>query len=154
MKHRERSQTRLRAWLAAAIWTVAGVGFVVTFFAWGGPERYAADSVRILAGAIAIAFGYGAYLLAMWATRARRGEVGADERDAEVVARASRATLIIVLMGVFALSVGLWDSHRAEGAVPVGWLWFLAYGVVIASFVVHSLATLVVDTQLGGRFSG
>jgi uncharacterized membrane protein len=104
-----------------------------------------------VAGAVAIAAGYAAYMLAMWATRARGGEVVSDERDAVVVARASRATLIVVLMAVFALSVGLWEAHRGDGAVPVGWLWFLAYGTVIATFVVHSIATLVVDGRYGGH---
>lgn len=145
------SQTRLRAWWAVGIWMVVGVGFAVAFFAEGGPGEYAGDRVRIVAGAVAIGVGYGAFLLAMWATRARRGEVVSDERDAEVVARASRATLIVVLIGVYALSVGLWETHRADGAVPVGWMWFLAYGTVIATFVVHSIATLVVDGRYGGH---
>jgi uncharacterized membrane protein len=87
----------------------------------------------------------------MWATRARGGAVTVDERDAQVVARASRGTLIVVLMGVFALAVGLWEAYREPGAVPVGWMWFLAYGVVIATFVVHSVATLVVDGRYGGH---
>ncbi len=149
MKDHGMSQTRLRAWCAAIIWTVAGAGFGLAFFARGGPEGYAGDSARILAGAVAIAAGYGGNLLATWLTRGRRGEVVADERDAEVVAQASRGTLVVVLMAVFALSVGLWEGYRTEGAVPVGWLWFLAYGTVITTFVVHSLATLVVDARHG-----
>lgn len=145
------SQTRLRAWWAAGIWGVAGLVFGIGFFIRGGPAAYADDRVRIVVGAAAIAGAYGAYLLALWATRARGEAVAADERDVQVVARASRATLIIVLAGVFALSVGLWEAYRSEGAVPVGWLWFLAYGTVIATFVVHSLATLIVDARTGGH---
>lgn len=145
------SQTRVRAWLAAAIWMIAGAGFTTTFFAWGGPAQYADDRARIVAGAVAIAFGYGAYFLAMWLTRGRRGQVLVDERDAQVAGVATRATLIIVLVGVFALSVGLWEGYREAGAVPVGWLWFLAYGVVIAASVVNAVATLVVDARLGGH---
>lgn len=150
MSFRAMSQTRVRAWLAILAWSVAGAAFAAAFFGWGGPERYAADPTRIAAGAAAIALGYVAYLTAMWATRSRRDEVATDERDAQVVARASRATLVVVLMGVFALSVGLWEAYRAEGAVPVGWLWFLAYGVVIATFLVHGVATLLVDARFGG----
>ena len=145
------SQTQLRAWLAAVIWALAGAGFAVAFFARGGPTEYGADRARIVTGAVAIAAGYVAHLVAMWATRTRGGEVAADERDAQVVARASRATLVVVLMAVFALSVGLWEAYRVEGAVPVGWLWFLAYGTVIATFLVHSVATLVVDARYGGH---
>lgn len=145
------SQTRQRAWWAVVIWSVAGVGFTVAFFAWGGPAEYASDRVRIVAGAVAIALGYGGYLLAMWLTRTRGDEVVADERDAAVLARASRATLVVVLSAVFMLSVGLWEGYRSEGAVPVGWLWFMAYGAVIVTFVVHSVATLLADARSGGH---
>jgi uncharacterized membrane protein len=151
---RRMSQTRVRAWLAVVIWALAGAGFTIAFFAWGGPSEYADDRARIVAGAVAIAFGYAGYLTAMWATRARGGAVLTDERDAQVVAQASRATLIVVLVAVFALSVGLWEGYREAGSVPVGWLWFLAYGVVIMTFVVHGVATLVVDGRLGGNGRG
>lgn len=145
------SQTRLRSWWALGIWAAAGVGFALVFFAWGGPAAFGDDRVRVLAGAIPIAFGYGGYLLAMVVTRARGGEVATDERDAQVVARASRGTLVVVLMAVFGLSVGLWEAYREAGAVPVGWMWFLAYGTVIMTFVVHSVATLLVDARYGGH---
>lgn len=148
------SQTRVRAWLAVAIWALAGAGFTIAFFAGGGPSEYADDRARIVAGVVAIAFGYAGYLIAILATRARGGKVATDERDAQVVAQASRATLIVVLVVVFALSVGLWEGYREAGSVPVGWLWFLAYGVVILASVVHGVATLVVDGRLGGDGRG
>jgi uncharacterized membrane protein len=148
------SQTRVRAWFAVVIWALAGAGFAMVFFAWGGPSEYADDRARIVAGAVAIAFGYVGYLVAMWMTRARGGAVLSDERDAQVVAQASRATLIVVVVSVFALSVGLWEGYREAGSVPVGWLWFLAYGVVILTSVVHGVATLVVDGRLGGDGRG
>lgn len=39
--------------------------------------------------------GYGGYPVAMWATRSRGGAIEADERDAQVAAAASRATLVV-----------------------------------------------------------
>lgn len=90
------SQTRLRAWWTLGVWAVAGVGFAMVFFAWGGPAAFGEESVRVLAGAIPIALGYAGYLLAMWVTRARGGVVVTDERDAAVVARAFLGTLIVV----------------------------------------------------------
>jgi len=145
------SQTRVRAWWALAIWGLAAVGFAAVFFVWGGPATFGDDRMRVVAGALPIVFGYGGYLLAVWLTRVRGSAVATDERDAQVVARASRGTLVVVLMAVFAMSVGLWEAYREPGAVPVGWMWFLAYGTVIATFVVHSAATLVVDARYGGH---
>jgi len=148
------SQTRVRAWLAVVIWALAGAGFTAAFFAWGGPSGYADDRTRIVAGVVAIAFGYAGQLLAMWVTRARGGAVLSDERDAQVVAKASQATLIVVLVVVYGLCVGLWEGYRKAGSVPVGWVYFLAYGMVILAFLVHGAATLVADGRLGGHGRG
>ena len=102
MRLSEMSQTRLRSWLAAVIWTLAGVGFFLTFFSGGGPEGLASDSMRHVAGAGAVAFGFLGYWLALWLTRQRQGRPPAvDERDLQVSARANQATLVVVLMVIF-----------------------------------------------------
>jgi len=147
----EMSRTRLRAWLAAGIWTLAGVGFAVTFFAGGGPGTLPEDSPRHLTGAVALAFGFLAYWLVLWMTRQRGGEGPvADERDTQILARANQATLVVVLLGVFGLSIGLWVAYEGEGGVPAGWMWFLAYGSVVLAFVTSAVATLILDGRMGG----
>jgi hypothetical protein len=149
---RDLSQTRLRAWSAIGIWTLAGLGFVVTFFAGGGAEEFDTDSLRHFAGAVALAFGFLGYWSVLWLTRAPSdGPVPADERDALVVARAAQSTLVVTLVAVFALSLGLWTVFEAEGEVPVGWMWFLAYGSVILASLVFAAATLVADGRSVGR---
>lgn len=145
------SRTRLRAWLAAGIWTLAGAGFAVTFFTDGGPGTLPEDSTRHLAGAVALAFGFLAYWLVLWVTRQREGEgIVADERDIQILARANQVTLIVVLLGVFGLSIGLWLAYEGGGGVPAGWMWFLAYGSAILAFVTSAVATLVLDGRMGG----
>ncbi len=148
----EMSQTRVRAWLAAVIWILAGVGFFVTFFSGGGPGGLATDSIRHAAGAGALGFGFGGYWLALWFTRQRKGAPpAADERDAEIVARANQVTLVVVLVGVFSCAIGLWIAYEADGQVPVGWMWFLAYGSAILAFVTSAVAILVLDGRTSGH---
>jgi len=145
------SQTRLRAWLAAVIWTLAGAGFFATFFSGGGPSGLATDTMRHVAGAGALAFGFGGYWLMLWFTRQRKGAPPvADERDAETAARANQVTLVVVLVGVFTVAIGLWIVYEAEGMVPVGWMWFLAYGSAILAFVTSAVVTLILDGRTGG----
>jgi uncharacterized membrane protein len=148
------SQTEVRAWGAVVIWMIVGVGFAVAFFAGGGPVGFSSDRLRVVAGAVAIGLGYAAYTAVILVTRARRGEVVADERDSQVESRATQVSIIVVLVAVYGLSIGLWETHRSEGVVPVGWLWFLAYGAAITTFVVHAVATLVLNARFGGRGRG
>jgi hypothetical protein len=145
------TQTRKRAWLGAVIWTLAGIGFGVTFFMGGGPGTLPEDSQRHLAGAGALAFGFVGTWLSLWITRHRKGTPPiSDERDTMILARANQATLVMVLVGIFVFSIGLWTAYEAKGWVPVGWMWFLAYGSVILSSVASAVTTLILDARTGG----
>jgi hypothetical protein len=146
------SQTRRRAWLATFIWSLAGTVFLVSSFAGGGPGELAADSRRHLATAGAVAFGFLTHWAVLWATRRKKGDPAlADERDYQIVARANQATLVMVLVGVFALTIALWTVYEAGGQVPVGWMWFLAYGSVILASVASAVSILILDGRMGGH---
>ena len=146
MSFKGMGQTRLRAWLAAVIWTVAGIGFGLTFFFRGGPRELATDSMGHLAGAGFLGFGFVAYWLALYLTRQRKGRPPvSDERDLQVLAQANQVTLIVVMVGIYSFTIGLWTVYEAEGQVPVGWMWFLAYGSAILAFVTSAVTTLILD---------
>lgn len=148
----EMSQTRLRAWLSAVIWTLAGVGFFVAFFSGGGPGEWAADSMRHFSGAVALGVGFVGHWLALWFTRQRKGRLPvSDERDLQIVAQANQVTLIVVMVGIFVFTISLWTIFEAGGQVPVGWMWFLAYGSAILAFVTSSVTTLILDGRTGGN---
>jgi len=148
----EMSRTRFRAWLTAGIWTVAGAGLLASFFLGGGPTGFAADSGRHVAAAGAVAFGFFGYWLVLWITRRRRGGPPVeDERDLSVTSRANQTALIVVLVWVFAVTIGLWVAYEAAGQVPAGWMWFVAYGSVVVATVTSAVGTLVWDGRLGGR---
>jgi len=151
MSIQDMSQTRLRAWLSTAIWSLAGVGFALTFFSGGGAGEFHTDSTRHLAGAGAIAFGFLAYWTTLWLTRQRGGRLSADERDVQVVAKAGQVTLVVVLVGIYAFTIGLWMAYEGAGVVPVGWMWFLAYGCVILASATFSVSTLLLDGSTGGH---
>lgn len=152
MNHEPMSQTRRRGWLTLGIWALAGAGFAMAFFSGGGPGRFDTDSSRHLAGAAALAFGYSSYVGVLWITRRRKGgPLLVDERDAQVSARAGQVTLVIVLTSIFLFSMGLWVAYESTGVVPVGWMWFLAYGSVILTFLTHCAVTLAFDARAGGH---
>ena len=145
MSFQDMSQTRKRAWLSTAIWTLAGVGFALTFFSGGGAGEFDTDSTRHLAGAGAIAFGFLAHWATLWLTRQRGERLSADERDVQVVAKAGQVTLVVVLVGIYAFTIGLWTVYEGAGVVPVGWMWVMAYSTLILSHLAPALVALVLD---------
>jgi len=134
------------------IWCLAGLGFILTFFTGGGPGTFPEDSGRHLLGAVFMALGFGGHGLAWWLTRQRKGDPPlTDERDFQVAARASQATLVVVLMVIFGFLIGLWVAFENEGSVPAGWMWFLAYGEAVLAYVTSGVATLILDGRTGGH---
>ena len=75
----------------------------------------------------------------------------ADERDLQVVARAGQTTLVVVMVAIFAITIGLWTVFEASGVVPVGWMWFVAYGSVILASITHAISVLILDGRMGGH---
>ena len=155
MSFQEMSQTRKRAWLATVVWSLSAVGFCLAFFSGGGADEFDTDSLRHLLAALAIALGFVAYWIVLWLTRQRKGRpdavVMADERDLQVMARAGQATLVVLILGIFLLTVTLWTVYESEGVVAVGWMWFLAYGAVYLTLITHAAATLVMDARSAGH---
>jgi len=144
--------TQLQARLAAAVWSIAAVVFAVAFFAGGGSTEFGADRGRHLLSALTVALAYGGYWVMVWITRRRAGGVRAvDERDVHVVARAGQTTLIVVLVSVYVVAIGLWTVYEESGSVPVGWMWFLAYGIIILAFLAYAISTIVVDRWTRGN---
>ena len=68
----------------------------------------------------------------------------------QVIARASQTTLVVVLVGIYAFTIGLWTAFESAGSVPVGWMWFLAYASVIVARVTSGIAVLILDARMGG----
>lgn len=151
MSFHELSQTRLRAWSVAIIWSLVGVGFFLAFFSGGGPSEFDTDSGRHLATAAAIGFGFLGWWGSLWITRRKGRAVVADERDFQVSARAGQGTLVIVLVAIFSITVGLWTVYEEAGSVPVGWMWFVAYAAVIIAVVTNAVAFLILDRSAGGH---
>jgi hypothetical protein len=57
----------------------------------------------------------------------------------------------VVLIVIFTFYISLWTVYESGGQVPVGWMWFLAYGSVILAFVTSSVTTLILDGRMGGH---
>lgn len=134
------------------LWTLAGAVFSISFFSGGGPTQYAAEPVRILAGAVVLVVAGVLHVgIILGFHRAAGARHIADERDTAVIARAAQITLMIVLLAVLGSNVALWIGYGPAGQVPVGWTWYVGYGTVICAFLVHSMTTVFVDAGMGGN---
>jgi len=144
------TQVRKRAAWSLAIWGPVTLLSLFVFFAGGGPAAYAADGTRHWMLAALFALGYGGFGAMLFLTRVRGGGGAAiaDERDDAIARRANGVALIAVLVFVYSASTTLWLCYEDQGALPVGWMWFLAYATVFLGFLSHAIATLFIDSRI------
>jgi hypothetical protein len=135
------------------MWLVIAVLFAAVFFS-AGTERFTdQDHVgsRTFVASIILP-GLLFNLVALFRSRRGRSEGDLDERDDAIARRASEVTLTALAALVFVASIALYEFYRELGTVPVGWLYFMAYGAVIVVSLLHPAVTLVVDYR--GRVDG
>jgi hypothetical protein len=145
-----------RSVLLLVLWGIVIVGFGLSVVSAGGPAGYGDDSVRRTTGAVFVAMGIFGTPALLYLTRKNvvGGRVVADERDDAIARRATQAGLVCVLIYVFLTCIALWDRHQPDGAVPAGWMWFLAYSTLILSYLAPAAASLALHLGLGSHAEG
>jgi len=147
------SFARKQSIISCAVWLVISVFFVLVFFS-SSVESFTEQGrkwSRLLIAAVILP-GYLLNIVVLqWSRRARK-EGDLDERDEAIARQASEATMVILAVLVFAFSIGLYEVYREAGAVPVGWLYFMAYGSMSLISLVHPAVTLALD--FGGKVDG
>ena len=140
------TKSKIRAFYGLAIWGAAALIFLGVFFLGGGPEGFTRTPTRVLVAAVALMLGYAGYSIMLRRTR----RTPADERDALIASRASGFALTSVLLFVFLVSIILYESYHAAGALPVGWMWFMAYFTACFGYLSHAVITLFLHRDMGG----
>ena len=140
--------TRKRAICTLCIWVPVMLLFLILFLSGGGPEHYVADRLRKVLVAGLFAVGWAGYFFMLWRTKASADtpHLRIDERDRAITLQASTFSLVAVLIFVFALCLTLFTIYESRGSVPVGWLWFIAYGSAFFVYIVNAAAVLVLDS--------
>lgn len=140
------SLARKLAIISCAAWLTIGIASTLLIFDSGleGLASPSGDRSRSILATIILP-GYLIGFALIWWTRngQRAGEI--DERDKKVESRATEIAAIIVLLTVFLVSIGLYDAYIDRGAVPVGWLYILAYGTVVWVSFLHPVLRLIID---------
>lgn len=140
------SLARRLAVISSAVWLIIGIAFTFLVLD-SGLEGLASSSGErtrsVLAGIILPGYLI-SFALIWWTYKGRRaGEI--DERDKKIESRATGIVGIVVLLTVFLVSIGLYDTYLDRGAVPVGWLYILAYGTIVWVSFLHPVLRLIID---------
>jgi len=147
------SLARKHSIILCSIWFVIFFSFCFVFISYGVESfsTIASKGGRFAIGSIILP----GYLISFFLfQRARKGrkEGQMDERDKIIETKASEVSLIILMLVVYGTCIGLYESYRGAEAVPVGWLYFMAYGSIALVSFLQPAISLVID--YGGMTDG
>ncbi len=144
------TQSKRQGIFSLLIWGIVGLGFAINFFTGGGPSTYAQEPFRIVISAIFIAIGFAGYGTMLYLTKAKssKSKIIEDERDTQIALQASETGFVVVLIYVFLTCIILWESYRGENALPLGWMWFLAYSTAIVGYLSHAITMLILNIRM------
>ena len=147
------TQSKIRARYGLGIWGLASAGFGMVFFLGGGAVTYADDSIRMGIAAVILGAGFVGYLSMIYLTREKQNgrTLISDERDLEIARQANEIALVAVLVFVFSVCISLFLSYETAGSLPVGWMWFLAYGSACFGLLGQAVITLVLHREMSGN---
>lgn len=131
-------------WWWLGIGLAMAVPFAVAVVVYGAPRYYEDDAIRVPVTMILVA-GFLVYagLLAAGRVRMRRAEVVLDERDRGVLAAAPRAQVTAILVCMAAWTIGLMESFRGTGLIPVAYAPVLFWSVILVAMLALPVGILL-----------
>lgn len=120
------------------IWLVVAVLFISIFFTGNTIENWGDNHKKTLMLAFLFVIGYLGQLILGIIFRKRKNVITKDERDEYLLNKARASSFIATLVYVFIVAISLYDYYEKSGLVPVAWIWFIAYSLIIVANVFTS----------------
>ncbi len=126
-----------------AVWAVVTVGIVLIFAMRGTARNWGNEPWKVIVSAFLVASGFIVDFFIRVYEKSKKNNIIKDERDREIQMEAVYKAFVVLLLYIFVLSAVLYIKYQDAGAVPAGWLWFIAYSAVAcANFVAGVFALL------------
>ncbi|MBN2793795.1 MAG: hypothetical protein JXR88_00210 [Clostridia bacterium] len=135
--------------IKACSWTLVGLFMVMIFSNPSTILEWGDNKTKTLLLAALFLFGYTADLTLMILEKTKRFGFKRDERDLYIQHKAMSFGYISTLIYVFSTAILLYTLYENKGAVPVGWLWFIAYSLVIVANLSMAVTALILYRKQG-----
>ncbi len=131
------------------IWSIVALGFILVFSRENTIINWSDNRTEKVILAILLLTGFGGDAILGIMFRKKGNEIIKDERDIEVTGKAMGASYIVTMLYVFLVTISIYIKNESAGMVHVGWLWFIAYSLVIVANIASSVCTIIVYKRLG-----
>lgn len=135
-----------KAMFSTIIWSIITVVFVLLFVSGDGPDSFVKGKQRrnIAAGFVGAGIVLHLILARVFRKTKSGQQVLVDERDENIAGKASVGSSYFIAVFVFAFCIIVEEKFMDAGSVPVSWIWFLAYMVMIFTYFIPAAASLII----------
>lgn len=131
-----------------AIWSVVAIGFILVFSRSGSITGWKDNRIEKIILTFLFLTGFGGDAILGIIFRKKNNETLSSEKDEAVKGKAIEASYIITLVYVFLVTISIYTKYENSGMVHVGWLWFIAYSLVIMANISGSICSIILYKKL------
>lgn len=125
------------------MWTLVAIGLIIIFSLPNTIANWGDNRTKTILLAVLFLLGFGVDFVLRMIERSRQGEYKKDERDSKVKYDAVVKSFVVLILYIYILSIVLYSKYENAGAMPVGWVWFIAYSVVTAANLFVGIFTII-----------
>lgn len=115
------------------LWSGVAIFFLLVFFNGDTLENWGDNRTKTLMLAILFGIGFGGQLVLRIVFRKRKNTntISSDERDDYIQNKAMASSFVLTLIYVFIIAISLYTFYEKNGVVPIAWVWFMAYSLIL-----------------------
>lgn len=125
------------------LWTVVLILFITVFLSEGTIANWGDNRVKTIMFAVIVFIGFGGDTLTRAIFKKRKGKIIKDERDDSISLRSMTISAIITFIYIFIVAISLYTKYENSGSVPVAWVWFMAYSMVMVVNITCSATAFI-----------
>lgn len=133
--------------LSMSLWGFVGILFLTILLSTDAITNWSDNRIKSILLAVLFFIGFSSDFILKSIFNKKR--VLSDERDQLVTKDAATSSFIIIVIYVFIFLIALFLKYETTGFIPVGWLWVIAYSLVVVSNTVYSLMTIIFYKKRG-----
>ena len=124
------------------IWIIVTVFFLSVFLTGNTIENWGDNHTKTVLLAFLFGIGYLGHFILTIVFRKRKCIITKDERDEYFQSRAITNSFIVTLIYIFVVTISLYTYYEKIGFVPIAWIWFIAYSLILVANISASGFTI------------
>ena len=137
--------------LHLSLWSFVGITFLSIFFSNASHDTLSDNNTKTILLAILFMIGFvGDAFLRLYYKRNNLFDMS-KKNNLYFQYKALSYSYISILIYMFLISIYLYLRYEAVGAVPVGWLWFIAYSIIVVANVLASAFSIYLYKREGSK---